>query len=454
MTEHASVVIAGAGIAGVSAAYQLAVVQGMPDVVLCDPLPPLTLTSDKSTECYRNWWPGPGTAMVDLMNRSIDLMEDHARHSHNAFNLSRRGYLFLTADPQRLDSLAAQASAISSLGAGELRVHRDRPGDPTYVPSPDHGFEDVPGGADLFLTGSAIRRHFSFISESVVGGLHARRAGWLSAQQYGSWMLDQAREHGARLVSAPVTAVELDNTGVSSVTVGNQRIATDALVIAAGPMLTGVAALVGERLPIASEVHVKTAFADHLGCVPRDAPMVIWHDPQSLDWRPAERAALDEAGRGDLTGLMPPACHARPEGGPDSPWVVGLWEYHRLVQEPTWPLPADELYSEAVIRGLTPAFPALDAYRDRLPRSVVDGGYYTKTPENRPLIGPTRTPGCFVVGALSGFGVMVAAAAGDLVARHVAGAGLPDYAPAFSLDRYDDPAYVEAMSSQTDSGQL
>ena len=131
MTEHASVVIAGAGIAGVSAAYQLAVVQGMPDVVLCDPLPPLTLTSDKSTECYRNWWPGPGTAMVDLMNRSIDLMEDHARHSHNAFNLSRRGYLFLTADPQRLDSLAAQASAISSLGAGELRVHRARPGDPT-----------------------------------------------------------------------------------------------------------------------------------------------------------------------------------------------------------------------------------------------------------------------------------------------------------------------------------
>ena len=85
---------------------------------------------------------------------------------------------------------------------------------------------------------------------------------------------------------------------------------------------------------------------------------------------------------------------------------------------------------------------------------MVDGGYYTKTPENRPLIGPTRTPGCFVVGALSGFGVMVAAAAGDLVARHVAGAGLPDYAPAFSLDRYDDPAYVEAMSSQTDSGQL
>jgi glycine/D-amino acid oxidase-like deaminating enzyme len=47
-------VVCGAGIAGVSTAYFLTVGRGMSDVVLCDPLPPLTLTSDKSTECYRN----------------------------------------------------------------------------------------------------------------------------------------------------------------------------------------------------------------------------------------------------------------------------------------------------------------------------------------------------------------------------------------------------------------
>jgi glycine/D-amino acid oxidase-like deaminating enzyme len=82
----ANVVICGAGIAGVSAAYHLALRHGLQNVVLVDERPPLTLTSDKSTECYRNWWPGPGDAMVSLMNRSIDLMEDLARESGNAFN--------------------------------------------------------------------------------------------------------------------------------------------------------------------------------------------------------------------------------------------------------------------------------------------------------------------------------------------------------------------------------
>ena len=57
----ADVVICGAGIAGVAAAYHLAVRRGVTDVVLVDERPPLSLTSDKSTECYRNWWPGPAT---------------------------------------------------------------------------------------------------------------------------------------------------------------------------------------------------------------------------------------------------------------------------------------------------------------------------------------------------------------------------------------------------------
>ena len=58
MTDRASVVVAGAGIAGISTAYHLAVVHGVPDVVVCDPRPPLTLTSDKSTE-GTNCYPSP-----------------------------------------------------------------------------------------------------------------------------------------------------------------------------------------------------------------------------------------------------------------------------------------------------------------------------------------------------------------------------------------------------------
>src|SRR3989337_3315760 len=92
------ILICGAGIAGISAAFHLAVRHGIEDIILVDERPPLSLTSDKSTECYRNWWPGPGDAMVSLMNRSIDLMEEFARLSNNQFALNRRGYLYATCE--------------------------------------------------------------------------------------------------------------------------------------------------------------------------------------------------------------------------------------------------------------------------------------------------------------------------------------------------------------------
>ncbi|HNP74295.1 MAG TPA: FAD-dependent oxidoreductase, partial [Kouleothrix sp.] len=99
----ADVVICGAGIAGVAAAYYLAVERGITDVLLVEQGAPLSLTSDKSTECYRNWWPGPGDTMVRFMSRSIDLLEGIARASDNAIRLNRRGYVYATADPAQVD---------------------------------------------------------------------------------------------------------------------------------------------------------------------------------------------------------------------------------------------------------------------------------------------------------------------------------------------------------------
>ena len=95
---QADVVICGAGIAGIAAAHALAVTHGVANVVLVDERPPLTLTSDKSTEAYRNWWPGPDDAMVRLMNRSIDLLEQWSDASGDRFLMNRRGYVYATAD--------------------------------------------------------------------------------------------------------------------------------------------------------------------------------------------------------------------------------------------------------------------------------------------------------------------------------------------------------------------
>lgn len=449
--RSADMVICGAGIAGISTGYFATERLEGGTVVLCDPLPPLTLTSDKSTECYRNWW--PNAAMVALMNRSIALLDDLAEASDNAFHLNRRGYLYVTADSDRLRHMVAAASATSAAGGGPLRMHRRGQDGPRYARAAPDGWRGASTGADILP--DSVHDHFPFISESAVGAVHARTAGWFSAQQLGAWMLERARQRGLRLVRSAVVDVEVAGNAVVAVILADgTRIATESVVNAAGPMLPEVAALMGSELPVHSELHLKVAFKDIRRVVPREAPMLIWSDPQWIDWSTEERRLLAAQGRSDLLGQMPAACHGRPEGGADSPWVLALWEYHTDVRAPMFPIPQDPLYAEVVLRGMTAMIPGLVAYRDRLPETVVDGGYYTKTAENRPLVGPTDVAGAYVVGALSGFGLMAACGVGELAALHATGGPLPDFAPAFSLERYDDPDYLEEMATLRDAGQL
>src|SRR5262245_24771 len=179
--QTAEVVICGAGIAGIATAYHLAVRRGVQGIVLIDERPPLSLTSDKSAECYRNWWPGPGDDMVAVMNRSIDLLEGLARESGNVFRLNRRGYLFATADPGRVTQLMSAAEEAAALGAGPLRVHATRAA--SYEPARAEGFESPLTGADVITEPSLIRRHFSYLAPDTLAVLHARRCGWFSGQQ-------------------------------------------------------------------------------------------------------------------------------------------------------------------------------------------------------------------------------------------------------------------------------
>jgi len=454
----ADVVVCGAGIAGISAAYHLAVKHGVKDVALVDELPPLSLTSDKSTECYRNWWPGPGDAMVSLTNRSIDILEEIARATDNRINLNRRGYLFATADPARVKDFRQAAEEAAALGAGTVRVHAGQPGDPSYAPAPAHGFEGQPTGSDLILDQKLIREHFSYLPEETVAVVHPRRCGWFSAQQLGMYMLERARERGVKLLQARVEAVDVAGGRVEAVHLksdaGRQTIATRRFVIAAGPLVKTVGTMIGVELPAHFEFHAKVAFSDHLGIVPRGAPLLIWTDPQFLPWTEVERQELAGADDQWLLDQFPSGVHMRPEGPADSPILLALWTYHTEPVEPVLPPVYDPYYPDIVVRGLMTLIPRLKAYAGHIPKLVVDGGYYAKTQENRPLIGPLPVEGAFLIGALSGFGLMASPAAGELLAAHVTGSALPRYAPAFALERYQDPEYQKLLENWGATGQL
>jgi glycine/D-amino acid oxidase-like deaminating enzyme len=175
-------VICGAGIAGISSAYFLAAREGIKDILLLDMDSPLSLTSDQSTECYRNWWPGPGDGMVRLMNCSIDLMEGLARDSNNIFHLNRR-VLYCSSDPARVPAILQEAQEISRLGAGPWGTRK------TAVTNLTPCLEARRTLSSLWSRPAARSRSDPALLP-VPGGrylccLTHCRAGWLSAQQLG-----------------------------------------------------------------------------------------------------------------------------------------------------------------------------------------------------------------------------------------------------------------------------
>jgi glycine/D-amino acid oxidase-like deaminating enzyme len=231
---------------------------------------------------------------------------------------------------------------------------------------------------------------------------------------------------------------------------------TPIFINAAGPLVKQVGQLLGVEVPVYNELHGKLMFADTLGVIPRDAPLMIWNDPITLPWTDEERQALAASpAQRWLLDELPAGVHFRPEGGAGSQMLLLLWTYHLEPQEPVWPPRFAPEYAEIVLRGMSRMIPDFAVYLEHLQKPLVDGGYYCKTQENRPLIGPLPVDGSYIIGALSGYGIMAAMAAGELLTAHVVGDALPTYAGAFALSRYADPAYQQLLHHwEATSGQL
>ena len=389
--------------AGIAAAYQLAVRAGVGRVVLVDSREPLSLTSSQGAEAYRNYWPGPDDTMARFMDRSIDLLEALDVESGHAFEMNRRGYVFLTADPAEAARLRRNAS-------------------PTA----------------LFVEGEpAIRARYPFVTDRAIAMLHAQRAGFMDAMKLGRWLLARACQHGVELVRDEATGLAVENQRLVGVQFASgARIDARSSVLATGPLLPQWTSQLQLAVPVVNELHGKISFEDVEGVLPRDLPMMIWNDPVDLGAR----------------GRLPAGVHLRPRGARS---LLGIWTYDLRIEEPSCPPSFAPDYPETVIGGLSAMIPGLGTYRGRISGAIVDGGYYCKTPDNRPLIGPTPIAGVCVLGALSGFGIMASQAGAELLAAHVLEQPRPDYAAAFHPARFDDPTYRQMLATlDPKSGQL
>lgn len=454
MRSTADVVICGAGIAGAAAAYHTVVRRGIRNVAIVDEREPLTLTSDKGTQAYRNWWPGPDDTMLRYMTRSIDLLEEMADESGNAFRMNRRGYVFVTADEEGVDRLRATAREASAFGMGELREHSAD--DATYRVAPAEGYAGQPTGADL-LDGDAARRVFPGLTADVKAALHVRRAGWLNAIALGAWMLKRALGAGATFVRGRVTAVDTTGGRVRGVRLASgDVIETERIAITAGPSLPDVGRMLGLELPVFHELHAKLTLRDSERLVSRALPFLIWNDPVELPWTDIERRRFrSDADGARLLAAFPGGIHVRPVDGPHGDELYIIWTYDIEPRDFIWPPRFDPHYGEIAIRGVARMLPTLSTYFGEGARGLVDGGYYCKTRENRPLIGPLPVDGAYVLGALSGYGVMGSHAGADLLAAHLTNAPLPAYANWFRPSRYEDEVYRAAVERWgTNVGQL
>ncbi len=403
----------------------------MRNVVLIDEREPLTLTSDKGTQGYRNWWPGPDATMTQFVSRSIDLLEEMGDATNNLFRLNRRGYLFVTSDEVGVTRLRNTAREVSAFGMGDLREHTDTG---AYRAAPAEGYRDQPTGADLLL-GDAARAAFPYLAPGTRAALHVRRAGWMNAVALGAWMFRQAIGAGVTFVRDRVASVETTGGRVQGVRLASGRtIDSGRVVLAAGPMLPSAARMLGVELPLFHELHAKVTFSDPRGAIPRSSPFSIWIDPIELEGAAGGRTSF------------PGGVHVRPVDGPRGDELYAIWTYHTERCDATWPPAYDPHYGDACVRGLAAMVPELSSYLEEPDRGFVDGGYYCKTTDNRPLVGPLPVEGAYVIGGLSGAGIMSAHAAAELLAAHVRGSALPEYAAAFLPSRYDDVAYLAQVA--------
>ncbi len=423
--ENTKIAICGAGIAGIATAYYLAVKYQQKQIILIDKLQPLSLTTSKSGENFRDYWPQP--CMTALTERSLELMNELAEDSDDAFAMRYSGYDFIS----------------ESIGREIFPA--------THLDDPDNA-------ANLIrITGNKeIQATQPCLGPSVQQLVRIKNAGAIDVNALGSLLLSRAREAGVKFVQASVEGIERQASGFTlrlSSNGAHSQLDTEKLVLSPGPFINELAAMVGVNLPVESILQRKFVIPDPLNLIPREMPFSIFADPQHLSWSDEDRALISESPEYSwLLDEFPAGLHIKPEG---KGHIKLGWAYNRKAEAPQWQSPDDIDFPNVTLRGASRFIPALSAYVEQTPTPVVQfSGYYTRTPENLPLIGPLPCEGLYTVSALAGFGTMAACSAGELCAAWMSGEKLPAYAPYFHPGRYEDRDLMAEINQVNSDGQL
>ncbi len=221
--------------------------------------------------------------------------------------------------------------------------------------------------------------------DDVAAAAYEPLGGYGDAHQTAMAFATAARRHGASIhQQCAVAGIEVSADRVVGVRLSDgDRVATDRVVVAAGPWSVELVASVGIDLPIAAQ-RAQILLVDpgrRLGLIP------VLSDLVTLQYiRPDGSASL----------LVGDSDHAEPEWANPDDYVDR----------------ADDGFVERVITKFTRRFPGLSAAA--LETSYA--GCYDVTPDYNPVISPSPIEGMWICAGFSGHGFKISPAVGELAA--------------------------------------
>jgi len=347
----AELVVVGAGVIGAATAHAARRAGLDPVVVEAKPAP-ASATTAVATGAYRLQQDDPDELV--LVRETVAALRDFA-----AFSGQSRY------DPQ------ARACGLLSLTTSEAGAAAQRE---TAAHQRSLGVD----GIEL-LDGDEARRRFPYLAPEVLQARLRMDDGVLEPRQLALGLLAGA---GAPVVTrCRVLGFELAAGALAGVRTSRGTIATRSCVIAAGPLSGVVGALAGLELPVRALRRHRLVLPD-VPQVPRDAPLT-YDDDTGAHWRPALRGAYALVSHADQTTVD---AADDPVADADFPWQV-----------------LDPASPTSVAR-LSPFW--RDVWEDGRAPWTLQCGFYTLTPDYRPLLDETAVRGLYVNTGYSGHGVM------------------------------------------------